>query len=135
MSFYLCQKIKNMLVPIKRKCPKCNHEFISWTGGIILKDPLTLFTPCPKCRHWRTKIIKWEKTCRNLPSTMVFQLKDVIFVKNIGILPKVHSSEIAKRRTTNRLSWKNALYSYLKKWFSTFNKDIDVGQISSSLVC
>lgn len=36
-----------------------------------------------------------------------FQLKDVIFVKNIGILPKVHSSEIAKRRTTNGLSWKN----------------------------
>ena len=47
-----------MLVPIKRKCPKCKHVFVTWTGGFILKDPYTLFTPCPLCHHWKTKIDK-----------------------------------------------------------------------------
>ena len=70
-----------------------------------------------------------------MPLRMGFQLKDAIFVKYIGILPKVHSSEIAKKRTTNGLSQKNVLDSYWKTRDYNLYSDIDVGQISSSLVC
>ena len=55
-----------------------------------------------------------------MPLRIGFQLKDAIFVKYIGILPKVQSSEIAKTRTTNGLSWKDALDSYQKTWVLTW---------------
>ena len=50
---------------------------------------------------------------------MELHLKDAIFVNYKGFLPKVLGSEIAKRRTSNGLSTKNALDSYRKKRVST----------------
>ena len=47
-----------MLVLTNRKCLKCKQVFVTWTGGVILKDPFTLFHPCPHCKSILTRPIK-----------------------------------------------------------------------------
>lgn len=44
-----------MLVPQKRKCVKCHHEFIVLRGGFILKETLYNFKKCPACSFLITR--------------------------------------------------------------------------------